>query len=86
MMTPEQCRAGRALLGWTQSDLERESGVARKTLADFENSNRSHYDRTIADVQRALERGGITFLEPIPFSTFGPGVQLKKSKAQVETR
>jgi DNA-binding XRE family transcriptional regulator len=39
-MTPEMCRAGHALLGITQAQLARESGVSRLTIAYFERAER----------------------------------------------
>ena len=73
-ITPEQCRAARGLLGWSQSDLESESGVARKTLADFEAGKRSPYQRTLNEIRAALENGGVEFIDS---NGGGPGVRLK---------
>ena len=73
-MTPEQCRAARALLGWSQSDLEEKASVSRKTLADFEGGKKKRpYARTLADVQAALEASGVEFT-----NGDAPGVRLKK--------
>lgn len=71
--TPAQCRAARALLDWSQGELADASGVATKTIADFERGQRTPYDRTLADIQKALEAAGIEF-------TNGgqPGVRMKK--------
>ncbi len=70
--TPAQCRAARALLNWSQAELAEASKVATKTIADFERESRTPYDRTLADVRRALEAAGIEF-------TIGgqPGVKVK---------
>ena len=53
--TPGQCRAARALLGWSQESLARACNVAIKTIADFEREERTPYDRTLADIRKALE-------------------------------
>ena len=75
-MTPEQCRAARALLGWSQSDLEEKASVARKTLADFEGGKKKRpYARTLAAVQAALEAGGVKFINGDE-----PGVRLVGSR------
>jgi hypothetical protein len=37
------------------------SKVARATLAEFETGKRTPYDRTLEDIQRALEAAGIEF-------------------------
>jgi transcriptional regulator with XRE-family HTH domain len=73
--TPAQCRAARALLNWSQATLAETSKVATKTVADFEREVRTPYDRTIADIRRALEAAGVEF-------TNGgqPGVRLKRAR------
>jgi transcriptional regulator with XRE-family HTH domain len=56
-----QCRAARALLNWSQAELAQESGVATKTIADYERGDRTPYERTISDIRGALEAVGIEF-------------------------
>jgi transcriptional regulator with XRE-family HTH domain len=73
-ITPNQCRAARALLGWNQDDLEQASVVAKKTIADFERGARTPYGRTLSDLRRALEASGIVFIEQ---NGGGPGVRLR---------
>jgi transcriptional regulator with XRE-family HTH domain len=74
-LSPPQCRAARALLGWSQDDLEDASEVAKKTIADFERGARSPYTRTLADLRRALEAAGIEFIAE---NGGGAGVRLRK--------
>jgi len=74
-ITNEQCRAARALLGWSQSELARASLVAQKTIADFERDARELRPRTVADIRAALERAGVAFIDG---NGGGPGVRLKK--------
>jgi transcriptional regulator with XRE-family HTH domain len=76
-ITPEQVRAARGLLGWSQSDLKVAAGVARATLADFEAGKRVPYDRTLADIRAALEKAGVIFVEE---NGEGPGVRLRKKR------
>ncbi len=59
---PDQCRAARALLGWSREDLAKQSKVSNATLADFEAGKRTPYGRTLADIQKALEGAGIEFI------------------------
>nr|WP_244470472.1 helix-turn-helix transcriptional regulator [Microvirga vignae] len=73
-MTRGQCRAARALLEWTQGQLAETASVSKKTLADFEAGKRTPYDRTLADIQKALEEAGIQF---IPENGGGAGVRFK---------
>jgi DNA-binding XRE family transcriptional regulator len=49
------------VLQWSQSELARRAGVARKTVADFEKETRRLQIRTRRDIGRALEQAGIRF-------------------------
>lgn len=79
-LKPIQCRAGRALLGWSQDDLEARSGVSKKTIADFEREAQIPYDRTLRDLELALEAGGAQL---IPENGGGAGVRLKAAIPQL---
>jgi DNA-binding transcriptional regulator YiaG len=56
-MTPAQCRAARALIGWSQEELSAASKVEKATIANFELGKRAPYARTLDDLRAALERG-----------------------------
>lgn len=75
VISAEQCRAARALLAWSQDQLEQASSVAKKTIADFERGARSPYPRTLADIRSALESAGVIFIAE---NGEGPGVRLRK--------
>lgn len=60
-MTPEQCKAGRALAGMTQQDLADAAEVAKATIANFETGNRQPYKRTIGALKAALEAQSVEF-------------------------
>ena len=60
-MTPEQCRAGRALVGVSQQELATAAEVAKATIANFETGKRAPYKRTLDAMQRALEARGVHF-------------------------
>lgn len=78
-MLAEQCRAARALIGWSRRELSGKCGVATSTLADFEAGKREPYARTLGDVRRTLEAAGVTF---IPADTEGgAGVRLSGQSA-----
>ena len=81
VIVPEQCRAARALLGWSQDQLEAASSVAKKTIADFERGARSPYARTLVDVRAALETAGVEF---IPENGGGPGARLRQRSVATE--
>ena len=76
-ITPEQCRAGRALLNWSQDRLVAEAGMGRATLTDFESSKREPYARTLKRIRTALEKAGVIFVAE---NGEGPGVRLRKAK------
>jgi transcriptional regulator with XRE-family HTH domain len=75
ILYPEQCRAARALLNWSQAELAERASVAKQTLADFERGARSPYPRTLADIKKALEVEGIEFL-----NGGSPGARLKRKQ------
>ncbi|MEE1612063.1 helix-turn-helix domain-containing protein [Microvirga sp. CF3016] len=81
-LDPAQCRAARALIGWSRETLSERCGVAASTLADFEASKRTPYARTLVDVRKALEAGGVEFLEAKTGTASGPGVRLVVSVAE----
>lgn len=76
-MTPAQCRAARALLGLSQRELARLSGVAPRTLADFETGRRLSQRRTIGALRSALERAGAILLSPSESVPGGHGVRFR---------
>jgi transcriptional regulator with XRE-family HTH domain len=74
-LTPEQCRAARGLLDWTQEELAERADVSRSTIRDFENGRHYLHSTTATQVVAALERGGALL---IPSGEAGPGVRLRK--------
>ena len=78
-MESSQCRAGRALLSWSQSDLAQEADVSEKAIWDFESDVRTPRSLTIQKIQTALEKAGVEF---IPENGGGPGVRLAKRRGK----
>lgn len=74
LITAEQCRAARALLGWSQTDLNKAAGVAPQTIVGFERGARTPYERTLRDVRSTFEAAGIVFIDRDEEG--GPGVRL----------
>jgi hypothetical protein len=70
-MTPAQCRAARALIGITQSQLGFMAVVPLGTIIDFEAEAMTPEDEDRDALQDALERAGVEFIED--------GVKLRKS-------
>ena len=56
-----RCRAGRALLGWTQQELALQADVATSTVADFERGKRTPVTNNLEAMLRALEAAGVDF-------------------------
>lgn len=77
-MTAAQCKGARAMLGLTRKDLAIAAKVAERTLVNFEgNNNKTLYDRTLIDIQKALENAGIVFVPED--KNGGAGVRLSQT-------
>jgi ribosome-binding protein aMBF1 (putative translation factor) len=62
LMSPEQCRAARAWLDWSQQDLAKRANVGLSTLKDFESGNRTPIANNLASIERALTEARVEFL------------------------
>ena len=71
MITGEQVKAARKLLGWSQMTLALEARVEQSTVTKFERSESRTSVLTVSTIKRTLESAGIEFLE------YEPGVRLK---------
>jgi DNA-binding XRE family transcriptional regulator len=71
-ITPKQCAAARALLGWTQRQLAEVASVNETTVILFESGKRNPIPATMKAMIRALQEGGIVFIPP---NGGGPGVR-----------
>lgn len=61
-LSPTQCRAARALLGWNQQDLAQRAKVGTSTVADFEREKRIPVGANIDAITTAFETTGIRFV------------------------
>ena len=75
-ITPEQSRAGRGLLDWSQAELGVRANLSESTIRDFEKGRRVPTTNNLAAVQRALETGGVEFMNDNQ-----PGVRLRKGSS-----
>ena len=73
-ISPEQCRAARAVLDLTQTDLARAASLGRSTVADYERADRVPSRASLAALRKALEAAGVMFIES---NGGGPGVRLR---------
>lgn len=64
MISPGQCRAARAAIGWTQDDLASAAGITGMTVQSFERGARLPHPNNLLALRAALERKGVRFLEP----------------------
>jgi DNA-binding XRE family transcriptional regulator len=60
-MMPEQCRAARAWLSWSQDDLAKAAKVGLSTVKDFESGKRAPIEATRMAMRAVLEREGVGF-------------------------
>jgi len=74
-MSPAQCRAGRALLEITQTQLATSAGLGLSTVVDFEKGRRQLSSESIELIFRALSQAGVEFIDE---NGGGPGVRLRK--------
>jgi ribosome-binding protein aMBF1 (putative translation factor) len=58
-LAPEQVRAARGWLGWSQADLADRAHVGLSTIKDFEGGNRTPIANNLAAIQGALEAAGV---------------------------
>jgi predicted transcriptional regulator len=74
-VTPSQCRAGRALLEITQTQLAKSAGLGLSTIVDFEKRRRKVSVEAIQSIFQTLADAGIEFIDE---NGGGPGVRLRK--------
>lgn len=60
ILTPQQCKAARALLDWKQRDLAEKATVAVSTIADFERGERQPIQNNLQAMRFAFEAAGVT--------------------------
>jgi predicted transcriptional regulator len=76
-ITPSQCRAGRALLEITQTQLAKSAGMGLSTVVDFEKRRRKVSVEAIQSISKTLSHAGIEFIDE---NGGGPGVRLRKGQ------
>jgi transcriptional regulator with XRE-family HTH domain len=75
MLTPEQCRAARGLLDWSQGKLAQQAGVGIVTVRQLEAGVHVPRRATVEVIRRAFESAGVGFIDE---NGGGPGVRLRK--------
>jgi transcriptional regulator with XRE-family HTH domain len=74
MITGEQVKAARKLLGWSQVRLSSKSGFGDSTIAKFERGEMPLSVLSVSTIKRTLEGAGVEFHEG------EPGVRLRSGK------
>jgi transcriptional regulator with XRE-family HTH domain len=72
-MTPDQSRAARGLLDWSQAELAARSNLSESTVRDFEKGRRVPSINNLAAIRRAIEAAGVEFIDGDQ-----PGVRLMR--------
>ena len=94
-MSPEQCRAARAWLGWSQAKLASKAHISGNTVRDFESGRRLPHPNNLLAIQLALEAEHMVFTNAedgaaISVAHIPPDVNhvrdLKKPKKAVKRR
>jgi predicted transcriptional regulator len=77
MVTPEQCRAARGLLGWSQGDLAEKAAVGIVTIRHLEAGAHVPRRATLDVIRRSFEAAGVEFIDE---NGGGAGVRLRKPR------
>jgi transcriptional regulator with XRE-family HTH domain len=80
LITIQQIRAARGLLGWSQTELANRAGLSLPTVKRVEAGAGPHVsDEARRRIQKALEAGGAQFVSE---NGGGPGVRLRKRQGK----
>ncbi|MGC1542017.1 MAG: helix-turn-helix transcriptional regulator [Xanthobacteraceae bacterium] len=74
-MLPEQSRAARAWLDWSQDELAAKASVSLSTVRDFEKGRRVPIANNLTAMRVVLEKEGIDFVDGA-----APGITFSKRK------
>lgn len=85
-ISPAQCRAARAMLGWSQDELAINAQVARASIADFEREVRVPIRTNLVSILSALTAAGIEFIPDSPDKTKGAGVRFRKVELEFDSQ
>ena len=78
MITPEQCRAARGLLDWSQAHLAETAQVGIVTIRQLEAGVHAPRRATLEVIRRALKSAGVEFIDE---NGGGAGVRLREPRS-----
>ena len=81
MLTPDQCRAARGLLDWTQMELAKRVSISTVSIRSFEKGGEMR-DANLKLLRLTFEAAGVQF---IPENGGGAGVRLAKPRVGTNT-
>jgi transcriptional regulator with XRE-family HTH domain len=74
-ISPQQSRAARGLLDWSQTELGVRANLSESTIRDFEKGRRVPAINNLTAIRSALEAAGVEFTNGDQ-----PGVRLKRAR------
>jgi transcriptional regulator with XRE-family HTH domain len=80
MLTREQCRAARGLLGWTQQDLANAAGLSKTAINNFERGTTDIKGESMDAIRKAFESADIAFVGDYGVHKLTDTVQLLKGE------
>jgi len=78
LITSDQIRAARAILGWKQTDLARLSGISEISVKNIERGATDPRSSTLEALEKAFGKAGVVFLDPGETKTGGHGLRFAK--------
>ena len=77
MITPQQIRGARAMIGKTQAEIASAAGISTTARNNIERGAADPKASTLAAIQRALEAEGVVFLADGEAKVGGVGVRMR---------
>ena len=85
MITPDLCRAARALINLPQSELSKRAGVAEAVVANFEAGRSTPASNELDAISKALEAAGVIIFAAGEMVEGGDGVRLITRSSTLDT-